>query len=272
MLEKPHCIIIGAMKSGTTSLFSEIQKYEEIDVSKVKDTKFFVANKNNGNWNNGTKWYTEQFSNHGIINVEASTLYSKYPDYPEVPDRIFKTLKTVKLIYLVRNPIDRAISHYFHNRIVDKEIIDINTAFTNKHSKYYNYSDYGLQIGAYLNFIDKSNILIENFIDTENKKGEIENVINFILQKKCKKIKFQNFVVKNTFYHLIENNENSNDEQLKKLTKKKYNNKVQMALAFGLRKDVLMEMISCLQDKYDTFTQLMGIQSHNWKKKYEEHI
>lgn len=272
MLEKPHCLIIGAMKAGTTTLFSELKKYKEIDLSKVKDTKFFVADKNNGNWSKGEKWYADQFSNQGLINVEASTLYSKYPDYPEISFRIFKTLKTVKLVYLVRNPIDRAISHYFHNRIVDNEIMDINTAFSNLHSKYFNYSDYGLQIRNYLNFIDKSNILIENIIDTSYSKESIEHVINFILQKNYKKNKTENFIIKNTFYDLLENNEIPNDPQLNKLIKKGFNNKIQMAKEFGLKNDVLLEMIDFLQSKYDEFAQLMRIQSHNWEKAYEKSI
>ncbi|MCK4919433.1 MAG: sulfotransferase domain-containing protein [Bacteroidales bacterium] len=151
MIIKKHCLIIGAMKSGTTSLYCTIKESQNIDSSMYKDTKFFIDKNCGGNWQKGISWYQQQFSDNGIINLEASTHYSKLPDYTCVANRILKTLKDVKFIYLFRNPIDRAISHFFHNRIVDKESIDINSAFSNVNSKYYHYSNYSKQITPYSN-------------------------------------------------------------------------------------------------------------------------
>jgi hypothetical protein len=51
--------------------------------------------------------------NPGSITGEASPYYSFYP---HTPQRIFQKYPSMKLIFLVRNPIDRAYSHYYHER------------------------------------------------------------------------------------------------------------------------------------------------------------
>lgn len=272
MIKKPHCIIIGAMKSGTTTLFSVLKECQEIDVSNVKDTMFFVDKNNTGNWHKGANWYARQFPNRGLVNVEASTLYAKYPDYQGVPARIIGTLYNVKLIYLIRNPIERAIAHYFHNRVVDREIVDINFAFSDKHNKYFNYSDYGLQMSFYLQYIEKSNILMENLVDSKNKKLTFEKIKSFVLEKNYTANNPQAPVAVNTFKYLIKKHHDCIDTKLKDIVTKEYENKAQMALEFGLKKDILEDMIYIMQNRYNRFAGLMGVQTQNWVKYYEEYI
>lgn len=107
----PHFIIIGAMKAGTTSLYSYLIQHPQILPSNKKEIHYFDAN-----YEMGTLWYRSHFPHQskikeGIITGEASPYYLFHPFAPK---RIFQLLPDVKLIIILRNPVDRAISHYFH--------------------------------------------------------------------------------------------------------------------------------------------------------------
>lgn len=272
MIEKPFCIIIGAMKSATTSLFFLLKENTNIDVSNVKDTKFFLEEENLGNWNKGNNWYLSQFTDNGKINLEASTQYSKFPDYKFVPQRIASTLKDVKFIYLIRNPIDRAISHYFHNRIKDNEKTDINSAFSDINSKYYNYSNYLMQINCYLQYFDKSNILFENVIDFPNKENSVNNILKFILNDNFASQHIQKLEKRNSFTDLNNNGKNYENEKLIDLRNKNEINKIQMAYEYGLNKKILSKMMYTLQDNYIEFASTFGLNEINWIENYETYL
>ncbi len=107
----PHFIIIGAMKSGTSSLFSYLIQHPQIMGSYKKEVHFF-----DWNYSKGTSRYRSHFPlaravKPGMLAGEASPsyLYS-----PRAPARIHALLPQARLIALLRNPTERAISHYFH--------------------------------------------------------------------------------------------------------------------------------------------------------------
>jgi hypothetical protein len=109
----PDFIIIGAAKSGTTSLWDYLNRHPDIFMSRPKEPCFFdedVA------WSRGIDWYRTLFAKaqeHQVCG-EASTNYSRWPQVTGVPRRIHAVLPNVKLIYLMRNPVDRTFSHYVH--------------------------------------------------------------------------------------------------------------------------------------------------------------
>jgi len=104
----PDFIIIGAQKGGTTSLYYYLAGHPNIVPALKKELRFFDLN-----LQKGLAWYRAQFPvwRWDCITGEAS------PDYlfhPHVPARIAGLLPHVKLIVLLRNPVDRAFSHYHH--------------------------------------------------------------------------------------------------------------------------------------------------------------
>lgn len=114
----PDFIIIGAQKSGTTSLYQYLGQHPYVAPSLEKEVHFFDANFGQGlNWYRAHfasifyKYYVNNLRGHELITGEASPYYVFYP---HAPRRIFETLPQVKLIVLLRNPVDRAYSHYFH--------------------------------------------------------------------------------------------------------------------------------------------------------------
>lgn len=109
---KPNFIIIGAARSGTTSLFQYLDPHPEVFMSQVKELNFFSNEKY---WNKGFGWYESRFSganNQAIAIGEASPSYTKAPFTEDVVKRIYDYDPNMKLIYIVRDPIQRYISHY----------------------------------------------------------------------------------------------------------------------------------------------------------------
>jgi hypothetical protein len=107
----PNFIIVGAQKSGTTSLYNYLIKHPYVQPAFCKEIRFF-----NVNFENGVDWYRANFPlkrrKGKFITGEASPGYIYHP---HTPKRVFETVPQVKLIALLRNPIDRAYSNYQQN-------------------------------------------------------------------------------------------------------------------------------------------------------------
>ena len=115
----PDFIIIGAQKSGTTSLYNFVIKHPAIAPATKKELHYFSVQ-----YARGELWYRSNFptnlsrynfykrTNQRLHSGEASPLYLFYP---MVPGRMKEALPDVKLIVILRNPVDRAYSHYHHS-------------------------------------------------------------------------------------------------------------------------------------------------------------
>lgn len=109
--QPPDFIIIGAMRAGTTALSERLSHHPEIGISRLKETDYFVAEKNA---RRGMRWYRSLFPEDKPICGEASPNYTKNDVFAGVPERIQGVRPNVKLIYIVRDPVDRFWSHYNH--------------------------------------------------------------------------------------------------------------------------------------------------------------
>lgn len=115
----PNFIIIGAAKSGTTSLHKYLSMHPEVSIGNTK--KIFVDDPKEPEffarddiYNKGLDWYSKLFSSARKDQIcgEASTIYTLYPYFPHVASRISEAIPNVKLIYIMRNPVDLAYSFY----------------------------------------------------------------------------------------------------------------------------------------------------------------
>jgi hypothetical protein len=107
----PTFVIIGAMKGGTSSLYQYLNVHPEVCMSSIKETDFFIEEKNH---RRGPAWYQSLFRGRAAQYGEASPNYSKWPRYDRVPERMHELIPAARLIYVVRDPIERMISHYAH--------------------------------------------------------------------------------------------------------------------------------------------------------------
>jgi hypothetical protein len=103
----PNFIIAGAPKAGTTSLYHYLRLHPDIFLPYRKEIMFFDMN-----FKKGIDWYKKHFRNYSGEKLigEMSPTYMANVD---VPARIHAVIPNVKIIFILRNPIDRAYSHYW---------------------------------------------------------------------------------------------------------------------------------------------------------------
>jgi hypothetical protein len=107
----PSVLIIGTQKGGTTSLFNYLVEHPRVLPPFGKEVHYFDFH-----YDGGTNWYRGRFPyvsrlGGGTITLDATPYYMMHP---LAAQRAAGLLPDVKIIALLRNPIDRAFSHYQH--------------------------------------------------------------------------------------------------------------------------------------------------------------
>jgi hypothetical protein len=119
----PTFFIIGAPKAGTTSLNFYLEQHPEIQMSEVKEPAFFapplgLATSRLGisrvDMISSLDRYEQLFDPTVQVRGEGSTNYAEYPFRQRVPERIKERVPKAKFVYMVRDPVDRTVSHYDH--------------------------------------------------------------------------------------------------------------------------------------------------------------
>lgn len=156
-------LIIGTQKGGTTSLNYYLSEHPNIMSSMIKEMPF---------WSNqvhrGLEWYFSHFppipNDYNCLVGEATPMNF---NSPEVAENLVKFFPNVKLILLLRNPIDRAVSHYYHwlslkwelssfEEAIQREINQLEDQKTDFWTKLHNPNFQGyLAKGLYIHFLEK---------------------------------------------------------------------------------------------------------------------
>jgi hypothetical protein len=154
----PNFIVIGAQKSGTTSLHRYLKSHPQVFMSEDKEPDYFAID---GNWSRGQEWYESLFADAGdaVAIGEASTAYTKHPVHQGVAERMARLIPEARLIYVVRHPVERIRSHYAHELRLARESRPLATAVL-ENPKYINYSRYAYQIDQYLEFFPREQLLV----------------------------------------------------------------------------------------------------------------
>jgi len=186
----PNLLIVGPPKSGTTSIRNILAQHPNV-FAYPREIHFFDEN-----YEKGIGWYKKFFEN--VTGERIIT--EKTPSYfydRDVPKRIKETLPDIKLLFILRNPIDRAYSHYWHNvrlgaekrsfeKAIDNEFknydtFEIKYRRFSAHSKdwekkdsnlfrYAGISTYSVFLKKWLNYFDKKRVyfmLLENLQQEE---------------------------------------------------------------------------------------------------------
>jgi len=115
----PDYLVLGAQKAGTTSLHRYLEQHPGVAPSAVKEIHYFSLE-----WSRGERWYRSHFptalrrarsrrlQGRDLLSGEASPYYLFHP---LAPRRARQTVPDARLIVLLRNPVERARSHYHHN-------------------------------------------------------------------------------------------------------------------------------------------------------------
>lgn len=109
----PDFVIIGAMKSATSTLHVQLAAQPGFCMSEPKEPNFFS---DADQWAKGMDYYQGLFAAAAPDDLcgESSTHYTKLPDLPDALPRIARHLPQARFIYVMRHPIDRLVSHYVH--------------------------------------------------------------------------------------------------------------------------------------------------------------
>lgn len=153
----PDFVIIGAMKCGTSTLHAQLAAQPQFFMSEPKEPNFFS---NDEIYAKGEGWYRGLFKNApaGAIKGESSTHYTKLPTYTETVDRLAALIPNAKFIYVMRDPIDRLISHYIHEWTQGVIKCSIDEAIE-KHPELVAYSRYAYQLEPWIARFGRERIL-----------------------------------------------------------------------------------------------------------------
>ncbi|MDT0559383.1 sulfotransferase [Ichthyenterobacterium sp. W332] len=183
-------IIIGAMKSGTTSLFKHLSQLPEVISTQKTETHFFSTKFDKGLNFYQSFWEPNSFDKTNLY-LEASPTYFKCHLHKDVPKNIFNSYPKAKLICILRHPIDRLETNYrqYINDTGNKEGINTNLPEDLVLSSMYYH-----QIKEYLKYFGKNQIKIVKTKDLKtNPEKVLDDVCTFL---NTKKINFKNLSVK----------------------------------------------------------------------------
>ena len=166
----PNFLIIGSQKAGTTSLYNILKQHPEIYMPEKKEVNFFFREKE---YLKGIEYYKRFFDG---ITPEKRAFGEASPGYichPLSPSLIYQYLPKVKLILTVRNPIERAYSQYWDNRMTLSEPLNFNQTLdialkdTYKPGKlgYFSRGAYFKYIQRYLKLFNPGQLLVLLFDD-----------------------------------------------------------------------------------------------------------
>lgn len=155
--EDRYVIIIGAMKSGTTSLYSWLATHPGICPCRTKEPEFLSRHEAHGiRVGRYQDLWDFDPSKHEYV-LEGSTGYTKYPLERGVPERIKEHGIRPRFLYILRDPFERIESHYNTGRFNP----DWNRPILDDHLL--NVSDYYLQLQQYEEFFPRDSILLLDF-------------------------------------------------------------------------------------------------------------
>jgi hypothetical protein len=124
MTRLPNFFILGAGKSGTTALYHWLDKHPQVHLSTPKEPYFFEDE-----YAQGPEFYWRTYFAAGwrgqqlIGEARAAHLF-----LPFVPQRIYETVPDARLVAILRNPVERAYSHWWMQRSHGHEPLDFDAA------------------------------------------------------------------------------------------------------------------------------------------------
>jgi hypothetical protein len=154
----PNLLVIGAQKAGTSSLHRYLDLHPEISMSRRKELSFFMLHPEPSD--EELERYKQHFDPRARVRGESSPNYTCYPQVVGIPERIHRLIPHAKLIYMVRDPIERAVSSYLQARTMGDETRPIAEALDDPSTWYVSRGLYYAQLERYLPYFPQEQILV----------------------------------------------------------------------------------------------------------------
>ena len=171
----PDFLIIGAMKCGTSTLQVQLASQQGVFMTTPKEPNFFS---DDPVYAQGLDWYHSLFdpAEPGVLKGEASTHYTKLPTYPDTIARMRQVLTSPRLVYVIRNPVERAISQYLHEWSKGSVGRDVARAFETS-PEFIAYSRYPEQISPFVEQFGAENVLLTSLEQIKkDPDGELQRI------------------------------------------------------------------------------------------------
>ena len=201
---KVDFFIVGAPKAGTTSLYKYLNQHQDVVMSSVKEPNYFSNEElESQDLYYASKNITDEKDYHSLFQAngekkklgEASV---SYLFYPKVSKRIFTYNKDARIIIILRNPVDRAYSHYkmdFRLGFVKRDFEDLVLNNNKEGSLFYQqYIDLGLyhqQVKSYIDEFGSTNVCVMFYEDLKKDRATfVNNIFSFLNLKSDSNINF----------------------------------------------------------------------------------
>jgi hypothetical protein len=189
-----NLIIIGAHKSGTTSLHNYLNMHPDIFMSTpIKAPGFFIDIKyiEKGFRKRRIKFKSKNalLKNDMLQGYRGQKIFGESTDYYtsrynscifKIPENIKRISPKMKFKYILRNPLERILSNYLHRKRYDLDIPDLNKYISNTNAPLLT-SLYGLQLNRFLIHFSKKQfkiLIFEEFI--ENPQKSLNEILEFL--------------------------------------------------------------------------------------------
>ena len=166
----PDVVIAGAARSGTSSLASELGRHPAIDPGSVKESNYFSRR-----FDRGPAWYDGLYQRRldGLLRLDASVSYTS-PLYPDALARLAQAAPDVFVVYVVRDPVRRALSHYLYRHVYFQIEPAADFATALRTSTYYtDSSDYSRWLTALTATFSRSRLLVVPFEAVTSKSNDV---------------------------------------------------------------------------------------------------
>lgn len=177
----PRFLVIGAMKAGTTTMYEDLRAHPWIF---LPEKELGSLNSRDINSAGGRARYSGLFSHAtpGQVCGEVSATYAKLPESSGVVDRAATLLgNDCRILYLVRDPVDRIVSHHHHELSHGAtHEASINVAVRSI-PRLIDYTRYGTQIQPWVNLVGADHVRIIQFEHYMNDRaGTLDSILDFL--------------------------------------------------------------------------------------------
>ena len=180
----PDFLVVGAMKAGSTTLMDYLAGHKEVGMPK-EEINYFDKD---ANFEKGEQWYSKWFKRF----TNSKIIGEKTPAYcyePKAVERIFNQNPNMKLVWILRDPVKRTYSNYWHYIRIGKELLSFENCLIQESKRikkdiykgYFKRSVYADQVERYLEYFSMSQmhfIIFEEFI--KNPEEGLQSLSEFL--------------------------------------------------------------------------------------------
>lgn len=176
---------LGAQKAGTTSLHHLLSMHPDVFLPEIKETHFFSDG--HGEFTKGLSFYLARYFKEAAPASVKGEIDPEYMFFPEVPRRLYEAFPEAKLIFVLRDPVTRAYSHFLMSRRRGYERLDFEGAIdaelrrleggniqTLSDFSYVARGYYFEQISRFLNYFPRDQML---FLFSDELKSQPEEIL-----------------------------------------------------------------------------------------------